>query len=97
MRPKAKTEARAIFALTAAIAFLIGGQGFVVSLLLDPVKESLAHVEKSMGARMDGLETRMNGLETRMDGLETRMNGLETRMDGVESKLDQLLVARNIR
>ena len=90
MRPKAKTEARAIFALTAAIAFLIGGQGFVVSLLLDPVKESLAHVEKSMGARMDGLETRMDGLETHMDSFESRLGG-------VESKLDQLLAARNIR
>ena len=83
MSQESKMDIKITLMTVIALTALLGGQGFVVSLLLDPVKESLAHVEKSMGARMDGLETRMNGLETRMNGLE--------------AKMDQLLAARNIR
>ncbi len=98
MSQENKMDIKVALMTVIALTALLGGQGFVMSLLLDPVKKSQARMEKQINARMDQMETRMDQrmdqMETRMDNLETRMDNLETRMDKLDSKMD-LLLARN--
>ena len=81
-----------IIALTA----LLGGQGFIMNLLLEPVKQSQARMEKQMGkveSRMDTMESRM---ESRMDTLESKVTKLESKVDKLESKVDRVLLQKNL-
>ena len=64
-----------------ALTALLGGQGFVMSLLLDPVKQSTARIEK---------------MEDRMGKMEGRIGKLEDRVGRIEIKIDKLLVRKNI-
>ena len=79
-----------------ALTALLGGQGFVMSLLLDPVKQSTARIEKRMDKMEVKMEDRMGKLEGRVGKLEDRMGKLEDRVGRIEVKIDKLLVRNNI-
>ena len=77
-----------IIALTA----LLGGQGFIMNLLLEPVKQSQIRMEKQMGK----MESRMGKMESRMGKMDSRMDKIESRMNTLESKVDQVLLQKNL-
>ena len=83
-----------------ALTALLGGQGFIMSLLLDPVKQSQARMEKHMSKMEAEMEKRMGKMEKHMSkmeaGMEKRMGTMETKIGTMETKVDKLLAQKNL-
>ena len=77
-------ELQHILTTIIAVMAALTGMGFVFNILLKPLKENQARIEK-----------RIDKLEARMDQFEARLDQLEARMGRLESKLDQLLAQKN--
>ena len=67
-----------------AVMAALTGLGFVFNILLAPLKENQARIEK-----------RMDQFEARMRQFEARMGQFESKLGQFESKLDQLLAQKN--
>ena len=84
-----KLDIKIMLMTVIALTALLGGQGFIMNLLLEPVKQSQARMEKQMGK----MESRMDKMDSRM---ESRMGKIESRMNTLESKVDQVLLQKNL-